>query len=175
MVEMSNSIWPVFFSAGQAADVVVICLVALVTSYMHSMFLGSIRHLASQLKASRFATASIQAMAPKQDQQAERRPDLHIGPFVLFGECELFPKTPRQPTEEDRQKMEQLAADVAEHFAHLWGPDGIPPNGFPRFSSMNATHRHALRQTLWSIPNEKWDTETKLVIWDLLQNKYTNL
>ena len=117
-----------------------------------------------------------QAMAPKQDEEQNRR---NIAPdgrpccsFRLISEVEVVP--PGDPQPDDAFKMEQVVAAVSQmpQFADLWGPDGIPPDGYPDEDPRHA-HLHLwLQFVLWQVPEADIDTPQKLRVWDLMQDKY---
>ena len=70
--------------------------------------------------------------------------------------------------------MEQIAAAASQlpECVDLWGPDGIPPNGYPADDPRQAQHHFCLQFLLWRAKEEEIDNPQKQRIWDLLQNKY---
>lgn len=74
------------------------------------------------------------------------------------------------PQPDDELKMEQIAAAVPQFPA--WGPDGIPPNGYPAHDPRWAKLRYWLHRTLDERQDLNLNIPQKLRIWDLLQNKY---
>ena len=118
-------------------------------------------------------------MAPKEDKEQNTEDDgiiiddaLFWSRLSLFQQIQVVDQGDPQP--DDELKMEQIAAAVAQFpdCAQIWGPDGIPPNGYPRDDPRRSQLQSLLRLLLNRVPEQDIDTPQKLRIWDLLQDKY---
>ena len=117
-------------------------------------------------------------MAPKEDKEQNTEDhDIIVDAsfwsrLSLLQEIQVVDQGNPQP--DDELKMEQIAAAVSQFpdCAHIWGPDGIPPNGYPADDPRRSQLHSWLRLLLNRVPEQNIDTPQKLRIWDLLQDKY---
>ena len=111
-------------------------------------------------------------MAPKEDKEQNTH-DQDIVVDALFWSRlsrmqQIHVVDQGSPQPDDELKMEQIAAAVPQF--PVWGPDGIPPNGYLADDPRRAKLHYWLRRTLDE--TQDLNIPQKLRIWDLLQNKY---